>query len=281
MSLTFEIICVCLFGSFEDASSSFGVVTSEMTNPLRIFLPFYRALPLQRNLQVDKAIASLRRLAQQSLIADRKSQSSAFRAALRSCNSELGEAAVVDNLISFIFAGHETTSSLLSFALYHLAKDEDLQDQVLLEMDPSSPYKGGRVFSAFLKEVLRMYPPAPAIGRVCTQSSRLPSGDEIPVQVRSRKAYLLVKLLIPLLCRPWLSSPFTAPTGTKPRGRIPTPSSIRGTSLLIQLYQIKHLCHSLLVYGRSLFCQSTQAASLLIWTIAGVRVLILCHARFK
>nr|QEV83794.1 cytochrome P450 [Brachionus rotundiformis] len=93
------------------------------------------------------------------------------------------------NLISFMLAGYETTSSALTYACYILVKyqheqnklynliksnfntDEDINSEDVLKID---------YLDLFLKEVLRFYPIAnPAVNRRCTQTTWV-KGIKIP-----------------------------------------------------------------------------------------------------
>ncbi|GAB7348487.1 hypothetical protein MBLNU459_g6894t1 [Dothideomycetes sp. NU459] len=84
---------------------------------------------------------------------------------------KLSEESIVDNMITFLIAGHETTSGLLSFTFYHLLKNpsayrkaQEEVDRVIgrgsIEVEHMSklPY-----LTAILRETLRLNPTAPAI----------------------------------------------------------------------------------------------------------------------
>ncbi|KAF2468655.1 cytochrome P450 [Lindgomyces ingoldianus] len=79
---------------------------------------------------------------------------------------------VIDNMITFLIAGHETTSGLLSFVFYYLLKNPSAYDTVQQEVDEvigknpitvehlsKLPY-----LNAVLRETLRLSPTAPSIG---------------------------------------------------------------------------------------------------------------------
>ncbi|KAF5277801.1 hypothetical protein FQR65_LT03782 [Abscondita terminalis] len=83
---------------------------------------------------------------------------------------------------TFMFAGHDTTTSALSFTLYCLSKYQELQDKVYEEIieilgngDSSSlSYKNlqqMKYMEQFIKEVLRMYPPVPVFSRHLTEDA--------------------------------------------------------------------------------------------------------------
>jgi cytochrome P450 / NADPH-cytochrome P450 reductase len=79
-------------------------------------------------------------------------------------------------IITFLIAGHETTSGLLSFALYYLLNNPDVLAKAYEEVDrvlgddlSAAPTNGQvsqlRYVSQVLKETLRLWPTAPAFSR--------------------------------------------------------------------------------------------------------------------
>jgi cytochrome P450 len=78
-----------------------------------------------------------------------------------------------DEVITLYLAGHETTASLLSWALYRLSRSPEIQARVVAEIDarlsdevPSlEQLKGLQYTSQVIHEVLRLYPPAWTIAR--------------------------------------------------------------------------------------------------------------------
>ena len=76
---------------------------------------------------------------------------------------------------TFLIAGHETTSGLLSYALYALLKNPDVLAKARAEVDRVFPADSEAApsyaqvtqlsyISQVLKESLRLWPPAPAVG---------------------------------------------------------------------------------------------------------------------
>ncbi|CAF5140610.1 unnamed protein product, partial [Rotaria socialis] len=72
-------------------------------------------------------------------------------------------------MVTFLIAGHETTSGLLSFTFYYLLKnphalqkaqaEADQIDEITIDTLPKLKY-----IDAVLKETLRLQPTAPAFG---------------------------------------------------------------------------------------------------------------------
>nr|XP_015295652.1 PREDICTED: cytochrome P450, family 4, subfamily F, polypeptide 12 isoform X1 [Macaca fascicularis] len=92
---------------------------------------------------------------------------------------------------TFMFAGHDTTASGLSWILYNLARHPEYQEhcrqevqELLKDRDPKEIEWEDLAQLPFLtmclKESLRLHPPAPFISRHCTQDIVLPDGRVIP-----------------------------------------------------------------------------------------------------
>ncbi|KAI1074259.1 cytochrome P450 [Whalleya microplaca] len=85
---------------------------------------------------------------------------------------QLTDSMIIDNMITFLFAGHDTTAGLLSFLIFHLIRNPDAYAKVQEEIDrvlgggamtvdhlSALPY-----VKACLLETLRLEPPAQMIG---------------------------------------------------------------------------------------------------------------------
>ncbi|MHB1538035.1 MAG: cytochrome P450 [Solirubrobacteraceae bacterium] len=83
----------------------------------------------------------------------------------------LSDHQIRDEVMTLLFAGHDTTTSTVSFMFHELARDPQTTDDVLAEQDdvldgrPATPAQlmGGRelpVLETVLEETLRLYPPA-------------------------------------------------------------------------------------------------------------------------
>ncbi|OCK76470.1 bifunctional P-450/NADPH-P450 reductase [Lepidopterella palustris CBS 459.81] len=85
---------------------------------------------------------------------------------------KLSDESVTDNMITFLIAGHETTSGLLSFAFYYLLKNPSAYQKAQQEVDevigkgPITVEHLSKIpyINAILRETLRLTPTAPAIG---------------------------------------------------------------------------------------------------------------------
>ncbi len=93
----------------------------------------------------------------------------------------MSDGEVVNNLITFITAGHETTAVALTWTLWLLAKDQATQQRLV---DEVASVAGDAAIAAshidrlaccrqVLQEAMRLYPPAAAIGRRAKAAMRL------------------------------------------------------------------------------------------------------------
>ncbi|XP_068629805.1 probable cytochrome P450 6a13 [Battus philenor] len=107
---------------------------------------------------------------------------------------------ITSNSFIFMLAGLETSATTLSFCLYELAKDPDLQNKVRLEIIDCMERHGGLNYDAVCSmrlvvqtamETLRLHPPTPITTRLCTAPCTL-AGD---LKVKVKDA-----VLIPLHC---------------------------------------------------------------------------------
>ncbi|XP_029710534.1 probable cytochrome P450 6d5 [Aedes albopictus] len=87
----------------------------------------------------------------------------------------------------FFLAGFETSSSTMSFCLYELAKNPEIQRKVQAEIDSVTALHEGKVtydsinemryLECCIDETLRKYPPVPVLNRECTQEYKVPDSD--------------------------------------------------------------------------------------------------------
>ncbi len=102
----------------------------------------------------------------------------------------MSEKQLIDNLITFLAAGHETTAKALTWALYLLARAPEWQERIRREV--SAVAGDGRVSAehldklvvtrAVLEEAMRLYPPAPVMTRQSAGATQL-GGAAIPAGV--------------------------------------------------------------------------------------------------
>lgn len=104
----------------------------------------------------------------------------------------------VDNAMTFYLAGHETTANAVSWALYLLAEQPELQEALAEESE--SALAGGEdselpdrlpLLRMALEEALRLYPPAPRFDRQAVEADRLGDEDVRPGDIVSIWPWLL------------------------------------------------------------------------------------------
>ncbi|XP_070563969.1 cytochrome P450 4F12-like isoform X1 [Ptychodera flava] len=99
---------------------------------------------------------------------------------------------IQDEVDTFMFAGHDTTASGISWCLYNLAKHPEHQKKCQQEIDEFFLKKGSidvewedlnsfSYLTMCLKESLRITPVAPEIGRQLTKPLELPDGRVFPI----------------------------------------------------------------------------------------------------
>lgn len=143
--------------------------------------PHWLPTPAQRRARA--ANASLRRLAEeilQTCRTDPDREAPLVRALLAARDPQTGQplsdTEICNELVLFMLAGHDTTSTTLSYALWALGHHRDLQDRVAAEvgelgdrtLTPEDLPRLGYTIQV-LHEALRLCPPGATIGRLAMQ----------------------------------------------------------------------------------------------------------------
>ncbi|RZC38627.1 cytochrome P450 CYP6BK17, partial [Asbolus verrucosus] len=103
------------------------------------------------------------------------------------CNLTLDE--VVAQSFIFFLAGFETSSTTMTFTLYELAKNEDIQEKLREEIftvldrhDGNITYEAineMKYLNQVIDEGLRKYPPVPFVTRTCVKDYKLPNLETV------------------------------------------------------------------------------------------------------
>jgi cytochrome P450 len=106
---------------------------------------------------------------------------SLFLAARYDDGSALDEPTLFQQIINLIGAGHETTASSLSFALYHIHRDPEVRRRLVEELGQHDPETIAQLpyLEAVCLETLRLDPVAPMIGRTLRRPMNV-KGYELP-----------------------------------------------------------------------------------------------------
>ncbi|MFL6756222.1 MAG: cytochrome P450 [Sphingomicrobium sp.] len=106
-------------------------------------------------------------------------------------------ALAVDNAATFYLAGHETTANALSWTLYLLAAQPDLQEELAAEAQAALVAGEDDVadrlprLRLFLNESLRLYPPVPRFDRQAVGPDRIGEWEVAPGDIVSVWPWLL------------------------------------------------------------------------------------------
>jgi cytochrome P450 / NADPH-cytochrome P450 reductase len=214
--LTLDTIGLCGFGyrfnSFYRENHNPFIIS--MVNSLDEAMHQSTRLPIQDNLmfkrkkQFEKDIQSMFSLVDQ-LIAERKErgdqgETDMLARMLSAKDPQTGETLDDENIrfqiITFLIAGHETTSGLLSFALYLLLKNPEVLKKAYEEVDqiltgPVPTYKQVtqlKYIRMILNESLRLYPTAPQFTLYAKEDLIL--GGKYQIKKRQNVAILLPQL---------------------------------------------------------------------------------------
>jgi cytochrome P450 len=99
---------------------------------------------------------------------------------------------VYDNVMTFIFAGHETTANALAWTLYLLSQFPDVDARVAKEVAAAGGDTAKLTYTRMvLEESLRLYPPAPFVSRDSVAADRVG-----PVDIRAGTSVLISPWII-------------------------------------------------------------------------------------
>ncbi|RIB08315.1 cytochrome P450 [Gigaspora rosea] len=161
------------------------------------FFPIIRKLPIPYNNRFNKSVNIVKNVSER-LIAEQKNspiQGKDLLSLLVKANEKLpiDEQLTHDELIgqvmTLLVAGHETTGTAITWAVYLLAKNPDIQSRLRKELVDTFADRNHqptfdeiehlKYLDCVLKETLRIMPPVPAIRR-CTIKDEIMNGYVIP-----------------------------------------------------------------------------------------------------
>ncbi len=200
--LTLATVCRILFG--EDLGRALPVVQREFA-PLgeavlrRTMAPMRLpvGVPSPVNRRLTRARVALygvcdEIVARRRASGDRQQDMLGLLLDARDGDSALTDTEVRDQVLVFLLAGHETTSTALTFTLDLLGRHPDVQRRVRAEVDavvgaatPTAQHAAALEYTAMvLKEAMRLYPSAPVIGRRAVADDeicgyRIPAGSDV------------------------------------------------------------------------------------------------------
>ncbi|KAG0195408.1 hypothetical protein BGX28_001485 [Mortierella sp. GBA30] len=186
-------------------------MTSTIIQLLRVFVPFYANIPFKHNRRRRDATRVVDRITTQ-LINDKRAQANAkssedqdedegrdLMSILIRGNEQVGsledgkltDQELKDQILTFLAAGHETTSTTVTWILYVFSTHPEVQRRVREEFltEIGRPSEGKipsydalnslPYLNACVKELLRFIPPVPTVSRVATEDDNI-LGYDIP-----------------------------------------------------------------------------------------------------
>jgi len=157
---------------------------------LRPFVPLPSLREFDRNVEVIRKVPS-------QVIASRRSNPKELEegkdllSILLREKSDFSDEELVEQVLTFLGAGHETTSVVSTWILMCLSQYPEIQEKLRQEIISNFGNASQEQFTytavnnleyldAVVKEVLRLYPPVPSSSRECAKDWILPSGQLIP-----------------------------------------------------------------------------------------------------
>lgn len=178
--------------------------TARLMQLASFFLPewFLRILPVKRNEEFKEAITTIKRVAGELIQSKRAKLEKGGRTDvdILSVAIESGgfsDEDLVNQLMTFLAAGHETTASAMTWAVYLLCKHPDVQKRLREEIhaslpalnDPTAKITSSDIdhlayLNAVLNETTRLFPPVPLTLRetdhdTTIQSQFIPKGTTV------------------------------------------------------------------------------------------------------
>ncbi|XP_061468107.1 cholesterol 24-hydroxylase isoform X1 [Rhineura floridana] len=202
--VTLDIIAKVAFGlelntlhneltPFPHAVSTIMEGLGEARNPLFEYMPWNRKVVKD----VQESLKLLRRTGKECLERRHKAMEIGEEIPLdiltqilkgAALEEDCDDESLLDNFVTFFFAGHETTANQLSFTIMELGRHSNITMKLQAEVDEVIGMKRDvayedlaqlKYLSQVLKEVLRLYPPAPGTVR-WTGKEHIIEGISIP-----------------------------------------------------------------------------------------------------
>ena len=184
MSLTLRVVVRALFEletmETDKISRSLNTVMLNSIGGRLLLPPLFRYLPFPGMRDVRRAVSQIN-AAVYEIIRQRRSSDKQLSGDLLSIliqardedGSRMTDEQVRDEVVTFLLAGHETTALALSWALYLLSQNADVEERLHEEVDrvlagrlPSvADLPSLSLVESVTKETMRLYPPAWSVAR--------------------------------------------------------------------------------------------------------------------
>jgi cytochrome P450 len=201
MRLTLEIVAQTLFsasveGKADVVGRAMEVIMEYFAGPMAL-VPRLLWLPTPGNLRYRRALKELNQVIYDTIAARRAGREgndflSRLLAARDEDGSQMSDEQLRDEVVTLFLAGHETTALALSFTFYLLAQHPEAEARLARELEEelhgrlpvAADVPRLRYTEWVIKESMRLYPPAPGIGREAVNECeiagyRIPKGAQI------------------------------------------------------------------------------------------------------
>ena len=188
-TVTLQIIGDTMFGSDLDTHAlvdAAPVLLEQINNLVDSIIPGARYLPTPGNLRMYRARRQLRG-AVEAIIRARRERDHAgddllgmLISAVDDDSGRMEEDELVDECLTIISAGHETTAAAMTWAMYELSRRPELVERLREACgdEPDLVTPGAvPLLDAVIREVLRRYPPVWGVGRQSTRAVQV--GDVV------------------------------------------------------------------------------------------------------
>ncbi|CAF3518311.1 unnamed protein product [Rotaria sp. Silwood1] len=214
-NLSLDIVTGCVFGTelindqhvheiiFQCVTIAMKELEKRMFNMI-VILPIVNQLPILGKPRIDQAKEEIRHIVQQIIDQRKKGLTKSackgpdlLDLMLTSRGDEktqkYTDEEVSDEAITFVLAGHETTSTLMIWTLYNLVNNPDVYRQCQAEVDlvlnnndeiTVSTVSLLTYTEAVLKETLRYHQPVPVLVRTATEDNTLVARDGKHIHIK-------------------------------------------------------------------------------------------------
>ena len=190
-SLTIDVACRAFFATSEVQFSDFISAKTNEINQLvsqRVLMPFIpMGLPLPSHLNFKRSMIEINEKVKELIVLAGKNDSRSSLLSMLANSKSMTDEAIRDEVLTFLIAGHETTTNALSFLLYLLSKYPDVKHAVKEEIEKNitDEHPNYQSFQALtytksvINEALRLFPPAWIISRQAIEDDEI-MGYDVP-----------------------------------------------------------------------------------------------------
>ncbi|KXN74928.1 cytochrome P450 [Conidiobolus coronatus NRRL 28638] len=174
-------------------------IINQIPNPVYFFFQFLHRYPMGKMAEAHKNIGEFKEFTMKMIqqrrkdLKDHKFEDSKDLLTTLLKETELNQEdpltdeELVHNLNVFFIAGHDTTASSLSYGMYHLAKNQEVQKKLrkeiyeVLEISPETKkLKSMEYLGLVIKETMRISPPVGLLNRALADDYTIP-GDSVVI----------------------------------------------------------------------------------------------------